>query len=461
MLSYLELKNFKSFSNVKIDLRGPHNVPKKTVFIYGENGSGKSNLMLSFLFLCKSTETLRNQEGFKDFEKSNIAKVLADEKDADLRQDIFKQLLKNQFFSLSDLISEYKSLMNNDHMSIELGFYLNGKNGSYHIVFDNDSVIFEELKFQISERVGTMFSISAEKDTVQLSPSTFINNEYRNELLRDIEKYWGKHTFLGILYNEIKSKNLKFIRGELSDNLLDVLFWISKISILCKFGNVEAAKISTSYPFLRELKEGVLKQNLKYQLIAFEKALNSLFTHLYSDIKKVYYKLTPIKGEYKYELYFKKQIDGLTIDIPVSLESTGTQKLLEFFPLLFCSINGSTVLIDEIDSGIHDLLMLNIIEFLKEFENFDGQFIATTHNTLLMSSLKKDDVYIISSDSYGNKEIICINDFEFRTQKNNNIQKKYLSGEYGGIPYTGYLDLEELSNDIKLDLTPKNKHKQN
>ena len=47
MISYIKLKNFKSFSDVQLDLRGAHGIHKKVALIYGENGSGKSNLMLA------------------------------------------------------------------------------------------------------------------------------------------------------------------------------------------------------------------------------------------------------------------------------------------------------------------------------------------------------------------------------------------------------------------------------
>ena len=57
MLSYLRLRNFKSFSDITLDLRGSYGIPKKMAFIYGENGAGKSNLMRSMLFLSNTLKT--------------------------------------------------------------------------------------------------------------------------------------------------------------------------------------------------------------------------------------------------------------------------------------------------------------------------------------------------------------------------------------------------------------------
>ena len=35
MLSYIKLKNFKSLTDIKLDLRGKNKKPKKLAFIYG------------------------------------------------------------------------------------------------------------------------------------------------------------------------------------------------------------------------------------------------------------------------------------------------------------------------------------------------------------------------------------------------------------------------------------------
>ena len=67
MLSYIRLRNFKSFSDIMFDLRGKGGIPKKKVFVYGENGSGKSNLISSLFFLRKTVESMRRQTDLKKF----------------------------------------------------------------------------------------------------------------------------------------------------------------------------------------------------------------------------------------------------------------------------------------------------------------------------------------------------------------------------------------------------------
>lgn len=443
MLSYLELENFKSFSSIQFDLRGAHGEPKKLVFIYGENGSGKSNLMSSLLFLSQSINTLNNQKKMKDISEIND-RLLSTIEDEKTRQDILSQVLRAQSFKLSDLIDDYKMIGTEEPMALKFGFRINGADGSYYLKFSEHEIIYEELRYKINEREGVFFSI--EKNKVSLSPTIFSNGSYKKELSIDIEKYWGKHTFLAILGNEISNKNYEYVKSKMDNKIFDVIDWLRHLSVWCKECKGETARISIPFNFMRQLGHGYIKNQDDEEMKKFETALNTFFTHLYADIKAAYYIFTPEKDGFSYELYFKKLIDGRLIEIPISLESTGTQKLLDIFPILFTSFTGASVFIDEIDSGIHDLLMQNLLEHLED--SLVGQFIATTHNTLLMESLPRENTYIISIDSSGNKSIDCVSDYSERTQKTNNIRKKYLRGDYCGVPYTGYFDFHELVEDV-------------
>lgn len=444
MLSYIKLKNFKSYKDITLDLRGSNGVPKKIAFIYGENGSGKSNLMYSVLFLSQTLHTLRNQERLKGLEEPGAAEVLESIQNEETKKEVFRNLMRAQFPTLAELIEEYKTIDCTDNMEIEVGFCLDGKRGIYSLVFDQHEIIEEKLRYQIQERIGTLFEINKEK--ALLSPSVFFDSEYRSELTEEIEKYWGKHTFVSLLFYEQQTKNSKYISGRVKKSILEVLGWLDTFSVLCKHNKGETGKMSIPYKFLRQLNRGIVKDKENRELKAFEGVLNTFFTHLYSDVKQAFYHFEPLEKGYKYELTLKKQVEGRLLDIPFSIESTGTENLLHLFPFLFSAVAGKTVLVDELDSGIHDLLICQIIEFLKD--SLHGQFIATTHNTLLMRQLPNDAVYIIRTDAEGRKDIACISDYSFRTQRTNNIQSKYLDGAYEGVPYVGYLDFEELVSDV-------------
>lgn len=446
MLSYLELTNFKSFSHVLLDLRGPHGEPKKTAFIYGENGSGKSNLMQSVFFISQTLRTLNSQTHSKEILalQNSLSNNIRDE---NLKQNLIDQIVKSQVFTLSDIVKEYRTIGSNSPLKIKLGFRVNGKDGFYALEFHDDRLSKEEFDYQISERSGTNFKI--EDGNVFLSPTVFLDSSYNTELLEDVSKYWGKHSFLSIIFNEYRVKNKKYLNSRLKETFVTAFNWLKNCSVSCKVSQGESGTVSIPFKFMRQLERGRIPDENDSELKASERALDTFFTSLYSDIKSAHYVFKSEGNETLYELYFTKLISGKLVDIPVRIESTGTQKLLDIFPVLVSSIMGNSAFVDEVDTGIHDLLMINILDCLQE--NLHGQFIATTHNTVIMDHFERNSSYVIRVDGNGNKEIVCISDYPFRTQKNNSIQRKYLNGEYDGVPYVGNLDLGELVEDIITD----------
>ena len=67
------------------------------------------------------------------------------------------------------------------------------------------------------------------------------------------------------------------------------------------------------------------------------------------------------------------------------------EKMLELYNAVSEEQMGKEA-IDEIDNGIHDVLMKNIIMSIKD--EITGQLIITTHNTLLLEVLPKENIYI-------------------------------------------------------------------
>ena len=144
-------------------------------------------------------------------------------------------------------------------------------------------------------------------------------------------------------------------------------------------------------------------------------------------------------------------IGGNIKSIPSKLESDGTKRILKQFDTLIGALLGETVIIDEIDNGIHDVLMKNIIMSIKDEINV--QLIITTHNTLLLEILPKECIYILSTDYTGNKKIGSIKDYGVKIQRNNNARDLYFKGLFGGIPTTDYIDFEEIKYALEDEIT--------
>lgn len=449
MISYIELQNFKSFSNIVFDLRGTRGIPKKLAFLYGENGSGKSSLIRSLMFICQSFDTITNQRKMLELEVDTNLDSLNDDQ---LKKLLFSKFISKTLFSLQTLIQQNRSIGEASPMVIKIGFRHKGRDGFYLVKLNtkenSESVLQEQLYYKLNDRAGFIFDICGSKDRY-LSPSIFTDAKYESELLDQIQKYWGRHTFISILFNEMRTKNQQYFKAKLAPSLHAVLKLFSGISTLYKGGNGEAGRICIPLKFLQQLDRGEIERKDNPELLAVEKFLNQCYTQLYSDIKRAYYKLKKIDSGYQYELYFDKICFGKEIAVPISMESTGTKKLLDLFPLIFVSSLGGTVFADEIDSGIHDLLMQDIVKVLQASleDSEEGQFIATTHNTLLLDNLRPENIYVLRSDVLGNKKISCVTDFG-RAHKNNSIRHRYLKGVYQGVPEIGYLDFKELAFDV-------------
>lgn len=438
MFSYLKLENFKSFKKIEIDFRGKKRVPKNMIFIYGENGAGKSNLVYAFQFLRETMSTLNFQ--------NKLSNWLENIKNESSENTLLLENISRSPFYLQNNLNKIKEnaamIGSTDDMIVELGFYLNKKEGIYKLVF-GDSLKEESLYYQLDKNRGFMFKLTDEKKV--LSKKVFFDSEYHDYLIDSIEKYWGKHTFLSILDNEIQEKNYAYLQKRVDSNFFKVMDFFMQHSIKCKSGKYgETGIIGTKYKALLDLEKGKISLKEGEQLLKKEKLIRSFLTSFYSDIKDVYYdkKIDSENKTIEYKLYLKKIIGGELRDIDFSLESTGTQNLLDILLPLVESSTGNTSIIDEADAGIHDILFNAVIESISD--SIEGQLIVTTHNTTLLERLNKENIYFILVDDKGNKEIVNVNNFDERTQATHNIRERYLKGMYGGVPLPGSFDFEDI-----------------
>ena len=438
MFTYIKLKNYKSLIELEVDLTKKENTPKKLISIYGENGIGKSNFVDSFYTLKKIVSTRTINEKIR----------ILTEKQKELQTDDFNKalyffgqlgsIIKNGFFSNSiDIINECKTIDSKDNMIIEVGFKIKSKSGIYCIETDNTDIISEKLDFTLNKNKVNFFEIT--KKEKYLNESVFIDNEYKKEILSIIEKYWGKHSLLSLIAYEIEDKKENYVKKKIFNGIFEVINFFSSLSILSRnklevFKDIEEEKLFY----------GTISANEEKKLINIENVINTFFTALFSDIKQAYYKKKVDRDEINYILCFKKNIYNKLIDIEYNRESTGTKNILKILPYLISTAKGKTVIIDEIDNGIHDLLILKILENLSE--DLKGQLIITTHNTLLLEEdfINKDSIYIFKVDENANKELLSLNKFEGRIHPNLSIRKRYLKGLYGGIPFPMDIDFNEL-----------------
>ena len=120
-------------------------------------------------------------------------------------------------------------------------------------------------------------------------------------------------------------------------------------------------------------------------------------------------------------------------------ESIGTQLLFFYGPLLKDAFEkGKTIVLDEIDKSMHPSLVKFIMNLFRNPDvNKNGaQLIVTTHETGILSleMFRRDQIYFTEKDSKsGVTDLYSLDEFSVR--KTENIEKGYLMGRYGAIPF--------------------------
>lgn len=173
--------------------------------------------------------------------------------------------------------------------------------------------------------------------------------------------------------------------------------------------------------------------------INYQKAeLNTLFPELEDS------DLEPQKKELLQDLFSVDKsstthsVNGKVYSLPLKEESAGTRSFLYMLPVILeCLNNGNVLIIDEIETSLHPLLVKEITTlFNSEASNpHHAQIIFTTHDVLLLEleELRRDQIYFVDKDPVDQEtDLYSLADFSPRV--NEDYLKNYLTGRYGAIP---------------------------
>jgi len=134
-------------------------------------------------------------------------------------------------------------------------------------------------------------------------------------------------------------------------------------------------------------------------------------------------------------------------------ESAGSKKAFILSgPILWTLANGGVLIIDEIEAKMHPVMTLNTIDiFLDPASNPNkAQLIFATHDTNLLtySTLRRDQIYFVEKNQWESSELYSLSDFvyfenkngEFKSEKerpDTDKEKRYFEGRYKAIPVLG------------------------
>ena len=118
------------------------------------------------------------------------------------------------------------------------------------------------------------------------------------------------------------------------------------------------------------------------------------------------------------------------------MESDGTQRLLDYVPMLNGVMRGGKVfVIDEIERSIHPAVVKELVRLLSNDGEMNGQIVFTTHETCLLDQdiMRTDEIWFAQKDKLGSTDLYSLSDYNVHATAN--VENGYLNGRYGAIPF--------------------------
>ncbi|RLC07333.1 MAG: ATP-binding protein, partial [Deltaproteobacteria bacterium] len=103
--------------------------------------------------------------------------------------------------------------------------------------------------------------------------------------------------------------------------------------------------------------------------------------------------------------------------------------------------NGLVLFVDELDTSLHPIMVRFLLNLLHnpETNRYNAQLIFTTHDTIILdqSLMRRDQVWFVEKDELNSTRLYPLSDYKPR--KGEALQKGYLYGRYGALPFPGEL----------------------
>lgn len=434
MLVSFSFKNYKSFKDENTisfvaelsDAKNEYSVSTsfgysvlRTTAVYGANASGKSKLFEAIAFLRGLVCPPRNAKKIPVFD-----------------------FWKNRYdaFRLSTESVESPSFF-------EIVIILNDIQYRYGVEL-NASGILEEWLYRKNERETLILSRKVDEDGALKMK---ISKSYINA------KVYANIVSAGMISSEIP---LLTILATFNDSLSkDIVQWLGQMKIISSNELVAPVEALTEEKSKREIIEFMRAFDFNIEDFAMHEISPDAIPEKMRSIigedalkNPVYDGVTTTHKLYN-ESYEKVGTRQFMMEID---ESFGTNRLLRLsWSILQALKEGRTLLIDEIDSGLHPFIVSTIINLFYQTNN-KAQLIVNTQNTSLLAYpigyeenqkdkkylFRKDQIYIVNKNRYGESNVYPITHFQRNIRAG--MEKMYLDGKFTGLPYV------ELDNILEL-----------
>lgn len=366
----------------------------KTSAIYGANASGKSNL---FKILTTVVLMLRNSNNSDINSKLPLVPFKLDEE------------------------------MVNKPSEFEIKFIVDNIRYVYGFSADTNQVYEEYLYYYPNGRETKIF------DRININEYSYTQKD--EKILKEIER---KNSHNKFFLATATTWNFEKTRPAYD-------FLTSGIGTCF---NIEELKITAFNIYEKEgekLKEFALDflKKSDFNIEDYKLSKIDLPSELIVNIPDLFKKDLPEKPKVFQVLFKHKGSDNY---LSIDEESLGTQIIFAFIPFIADTFNNRKVLIiDELDKSLHPFLVQYIVEMFNnpEINSNGSQLIFNTHDTNLLdlNILRRDQIWFTEKNSdNGESDLYSLSDFSVR--KKENVEKGYLLGRYGAIPF--------IQNDLNL-----------
>ncbi len=412
MLIQFKVKNFMSIKedlliNMKANYDSSHTETLislndklflPTLAIYGANASGKSNIVKAFSFAIRF---VRESSAILPTSLINVTPFLFDDK------------------SISEP-SEFEFLFLEENNTYKYGFSLN-RTEVYEEYLYEYKTSQPTLIFHRNRNLKTKFGVKAKKELEEIEKRTSINKLLLssattwNSKLTSTAFSWFTNKIDSLDTSFLKNREAFFDRMEFRASDPDFKDFLKKL-----LHNSDSNISDYSFSAQHYSKEEAEKQ------LGIRFDTNSA---VIPNIRTVDFQTTHrIKGDHGENLR----------NLPFEVESDGTQLFVSLGTILYDTlINGKTLIIDEIDSSLHPLLVQYIIGVFsdKSINKNNAQLLFTTHDVTLLdlNKFRRDQIYFVEKDrETGGSSLYTLSSLSVR--KDENIFSGYMTGKYGAIP---------------------------
>ena len=413
MLIEFSIKNFLSFKN-KVTLSmekgsGEENLDNvistenisllKSAAIYGANASGKSNILkaLTCAILMVRNSNLIPVGGKWNFIKPFLFDEVSKNKPSEFEFIFIANNIKYRYFFSADANKIYDEVLDAYYSQKPTNIFKRTKTNNYEFNIDKNKL----------ESLST--------------------NNTENKLFLSTATTWN--------YSKTKDAYLWFA------NIIDTYDSFESIADkdLVDYSNKEENLKEFALKLLKEADILIKDINVDYE----EKEVDNLLA-LQIDNQKGKLKVKNFNIELEHEVIDDKNVTH-TYKLNFIEESSGTKVLFAFVPFLKKAFETPKVIVvDELEKSLHPALVEFIVKLFNnnEINKANSQLIFTTHaiNLLNLELLRRDQIWFTEKNpENGISDLYPLDSFSVR--KDENIQKGYVNGRYGAIPFIKDTDL--------------------